>query len=368
MNLLSTIMQLLAPAIINKIAGSLGLGQGLAGKAIAAALPAILAALTGAASKSGGGSALSSVLAKQDPGLLGNLAGMIGGAGQQTMINGGTSALSSLLGGSSANALTGAVGKFAGIDGGQSSSLMGMLAPVVLGQLAQTQKSSGLDAGGLVNLLNGQKSNIAAAMPPGLSDLLAGTGLLDSISGNLKSGAAAAAPMAKAAAGEGSSYSKWILPVAIGGIAAYLLSTFVANQIPPKEMAPVEKPAAIAPAEPAPAATVPAATAPVPAADLSGVATKAISGLLASLGSVKDEASAKAAVPGLQDAATQIDGLKIAAAALSGDAKKPIAMLIASALPGITTAVEKAVGIPGAGAILTPVLAPIVANLEALSK
>ena len=79
MNLVSTIMQLLAPAIINKIAGSLGLGQGLAGKAIAAALPAILAALTGAASKSGGGSALSSVLAKQDPGLLGNLAGMIGG-------------------------------------------------------------------------------------------------------------------------------------------------------------------------------------------------------------------------------------------------------------------------------------------------
>ncbi len=366
MNLVSTIMQLLAPAIINKIAGSLGLGQGLAGKAIAAALPAILAALTGAASKSGGGSALSSVLAKQDPGLLGNLASMIGGPGQQTMVNGGTSALSSLLGGSSVNTLAGAVGKFSGIDSGQSSSLMGMLAPVVLGQLAQTQKSSGLDAGGLVNLLNGQKSNIAAAMPPGFSDLLAGTGLLDSIAASVKP---AAPQVSHAAPSEGSSLPKWLLPVVLGGIAAYLLSTFVANQIPPKEMAPVEKPAATAPAEPvpAPAATAPA-TAPAPAADLSGVATKALSGLLASLGSVKDEATATAALPGLQDAAKQIDGLKIAAMALSGDAKKPIAMLVASALPGITSAVERAVGIPGVGAILTPVLGPVVANLETLSK
>jgi Bacterial protein of unknown function (DUF937) len=364
MNLVSTIMQLLAPAIINKIAGSLGLGQGLAGKAIAAALPAILAALTGAASKSGGGSALSSVLARQDPGLLGNLASMIGGPNQQTMINGGTSALSSLLGGSSTNALAGAVGKFAGIDSSQSSSLMGLLAPVVLGQLAQTQKSSGLDAGGLVNLLNGQKSNIAAAMPPGFSDLLAGTGLLDSIAGSVKP---AAPQVSHATPDEGSSLSKWLLPLALGALGLYLLSSYGCDRPAEKTMAPVEKPAATAPAEPAPAATAPAPVA-APAADLSGVATKALSGLMASLGTITDEASAKAAVPGLQDAAKQIDGLKIAAAALSGDAKKPIAMLVAGALPGITSAVERAVGIPGAGAILTPLLGPVVANLESLSK
>jgi hypothetical protein len=62
MNLVSTILQFLAPAIINRIAGSLGVGQGLAGKAIAAAIPAILAGLASQASKSGGAAALSNVL------------------------------------------------------------------------------------------------------------------------------------------------------------------------------------------------------------------------------------------------------------------------------------------------------------------
>ncbi len=370
MNLVSTIMQFLAPAIINKIAASLGMNQGLAGKAIAAAIPAILAALAGSASKGGGAAQLANVLSKQDPGLLGNFASMLGGSGQQAMVNSGTSALSSLLGGSSANALAGAVGKFAGIDSGQSGSLLGMLAPVVMGQLAQTQKSSGLDAGGLASLLNGQKDNIAAAMPSGFSNLLAGTGLLDSIAGNLKSGAATATgtatPMPQAVVDEGSSLSKWLLPLALGVAGLYLLSSYGCDRAPEKAMAP-EKPAVTAPA-PAATAPAPAATAPAPAADLSGVATKALSGLMASLGTIKDEATAKAAVPGLQDAAKQIDGLKIAAGALSGDARKSIAMLIAAALPGITSSVEKAVGIPGVGAILTPVLGPVVANLEALSK
>ena len=78
MNLVSTIMQFLAPMIINKIAGNLGVGQGLAGKAISAAIPAILAGLAGSAAKPGGGAALSNVLAQQDSGLLGNFANMIG--------------------------------------------------------------------------------------------------------------------------------------------------------------------------------------------------------------------------------------------------------------------------------------------------
>ena len=54
MNIVSTIMQMLAPVIINKIAASLGVNQGLAGKAIAAIVPAILAGLAGKAATSAG--------------------------------------------------------------------------------------------------------------------------------------------------------------------------------------------------------------------------------------------------------------------------------------------------------------------------
>ena len=365
MNLVSTIMQFLAPMIINKIAGNLGVGQGLAGKAIASAIPAILAGLAGSSSKPGGGAALANVLAKQDPGLLGNFANMIGGSGQKAMTDSGIGALSSLLGGSSTNALTGAIGKFAGIDSGASGSLLGMLAPVVLGQLAQTQKGSGLDAGGLTNLLASQKSNIAAAMPAGFSNLLEGTGLLDSVAGQMKSAASAPAP---AAVDTGSSFSKWIVPLALGVLGLYLLNSYGCNRQAEKAMAPATPPAATAPATPAPVETTPATPAVPVGMDVVDLATKALGGLTTSLGTIKDEASAKAAVPSLTDIASQIAGVKTGAALLSGDARKPLAALIAGALPGITAAVEKAVGIPGVGALINPVLGPMVANLGELSK
>jgi Bacterial protein of unknown function (DUF937) len=360
MNLVSMIMQFLAPAIINKMASSLGLNQGLAGKAIAAALPAILAGLTGAASRSGGAGLLSNVLAKQDPGLLGNFANMLGGSGQKALIDNGSSALSSLLGGSSTNAIAGAVGKFAGIDSNQSGSLLGMLAPVVMGQLAQTQKSSGLDANGLMNLLNGQKSNIAAAMPAGFSNLLEGSGVLDSIAGNLKP----AAPVQHASAPDGPSLFKWLFPLAAALAAAYLLSGYLGSKAPNTVTAPAA-PAAVTTAPPA-APAAPAATAV--AADLSMQVAKALGSLTSSLGGIKDEASAKTALPGLQDIAKQIAGFKAATAVLPAEGKKPIASLVAAALPSITAAVEKSLGIPGVGALITPVLEPVVNNLAALAK
>ena len=218
MNLVSLIMQFLAPAIINKMAGSLGIGQGLAGKAISAALPSILAALAGSASKGGGGAALASMLGKQDPGLLGNFASMLGGSGQQGLIDSGSSALSSLLGGGSSNAIASAVGKFAGINDGQSKSLLGMLAPVVLGTLAKEQKSQGLDANGLAGLLAGQKDNIASALPAGFSDLLKGSGVLDSISANLPKASAERHAHADVTPStpSGGGIMKYLLPLAAG--------------------------------------------------------------------------------------------------------------------------------------------------------
>ena len=259
-----------------------------------------------------------------------------------------------MLGGSSTNALAGAVGKFAGLSGTQGNSLLGMLAPVVLGQLGQVQKSSGLDAGGLANLLNSQKGNIAAALPPGFSDLLGGTGLLDGLGDKVKAGVA---PAQRAVGDSSSSLGKWLIPAALAALALLLISNWWNHKTAEK----VETPAV------PPAATVPAQNPPMAAGvNYVDMASKALSGLTTALGGVKDEATANAAVPGLQDIAKQIDSVK--AAALTGDAKKSIASLVAAALPGITAAIEKAVGIPGVAAILNPILQPLVANLNDLSK
>ena len=364
MNLVSLIMQFLAPAIINKMAGSLGIGQGLAGKAISAALPAILAALAGSASKSGGAGALASVLGRQDPGLLGNFASMLGGGGQQSMIDSGAGALTSLLGGGSTNAIASAIGKFSGINDGQSKSLLGMLAPVVLGTLAKEQKVGGLDAGGLASLLNGQKDNIAAAMPAGFSDLLKGSGVLDSISANLPK---AAAPHVHAEpTPSGGGIMKYLLPLAAAGALLYALSGYGCNRHDDmKTTAPA--PAATEKAAPAPAAAAKAAAPAVPGIDLAS-ATSAIEALKSALVGVKDEATAKSSLPKLQDLAGQFDKLKGLAMGLPADARHPLVVMISGVMPGLASSIDKALALPGVGAVLKPVLDQIAGSLGAIAK
>ena len=43
---------------------------------------------------------------------------------------------------------------------------------MVVGALGEQQRSGGLDANGLANLLSSQKDQITAAMPSGLADML----------------------------------------------------------------------------------------------------------------------------------------------------------------------------------------------------
>jgi hypothetical protein len=356
MNLVTTIMQFLAPVIVNKIASSLGVNQGIAGKAISAIVPAILAGLVGKSSTSSGASDLASALGRQDTSILGNLGSLIGGPGQQSFTDKGNSVLGSLLGGSSASALANAAGKFAGLGGNQSSNLLGMLAPVVLGGLAQQQKASNLDAGGLASLLAGQKDNISAAMPAGFSDLLAGSGLLDSISGPAKKAAPAPSmmPSAPSAVTGGSPLLKYALPAALLAVAGYLM---LGPGGGPAEM---EKPAM-----PSSSSVAPAAMA---AAELPLQVSKIVDGLKGTLTGVTDEASAKSALPKLQDVLAQLDKTKTVAAALPAEARHPLAVMISTVMPGVGEMITKALAIPGVSGVLKPVLDQISASLTGMTK
>jgi Bacterial protein of unknown function (DUF937) len=348
-------MTFITPMIANRIASSLGISNSIVNTAIAAALPTILAALAGKASTPSGAAALASTLGQQDSNLLGNFASMLGGANQSALVNGGTQALSGLLGGSSTNALTGALAKFTGASAQQSGSLIGMLAPVVLGSLAQTQKSSGLDASGLAKLLEGQKSNIAAAIPAGFSDLLGGSGLLDSVQGNVKTAApkiekshAPIVPKAPA--------FNW-MPWAAGALA--LAGLFYAF-----------KPAAVtAPKVAAPAAvTVPAAPNVANATAAMDEAKKIFGGLTSQLGNIKDAATAQSALPQLTASSTALDGLTKLAGSLAPDAKTQLRLLVSATMPQLSPLVENVLKIPGAEAILKPVMDAILTKMTGLSK
>lgn len=349
MNIVSTIMQLFGPAIISRIASSLGVSQGLVESALGAAVPGLLAGLTKTASQGAGATQLSNAVAKQDTSILSNLGNLFGGPKQQALADQGTNVLSSLLGGSSTNALANAIGKFSGLSGTQGGSLLGMLAPVVLGQLGQVQKSSGLDAGGLANFLDSQKDNIASALPAGFSNLLGGTGLLEGLGNRTTT---STVPVHKAVT-DTTNWSKWLIPAALAVLALWLLSSYGCERERTQNTE----------------TTAPTQTTPMTAdATLVDTTTKALNGLTTTLSGITDEASAKAAVPQLQDIANQIESVKTAAAPFSAETKRPIASLVANALPGITAAIEKATGIPGVAAILNPILQPLLANLQTLSK
>jgi Bacterial protein of unknown function (DUF937) len=360
MNIVSTIMSFVGPMIVNKIAANLGVNQGIAGKAIAAIVPALLAGMIGKSSTPAGAGALASVLGKQDTGMLGNLGNLIGGAGQQSMIDSGNSVLGSLLGGSSTSALTNAVGKFAGLGNSQSSSLMGMLAPVVLGSLAQTSKSSNLDATGLASMLAGQKSNVAAAMPAGFADLLGGSGLLDSLGSAAKSAASetASQKVSHVTDSSGGSMMRFLIPAALAALGLIWFTSGNADKVTEKVAVP--------------AAAVPAAKDAVkmamPGVELPGQVTTILGSLKTALGGVTDEASAKAALPAFTDILGQLDKVKSAAGALPVEARNPLMSMVKDSMPGIASLIEKALAIPGVGGVLKPVMDQINASLTAMGK
>jgi hypothetical protein len=374
-NLVSLIVQFLTPEMIAKLASAFGLDRTLAQKAIGAAVPSLLAALAGVASKPEGSARLSNAVAQQQPGALENLRNMIGGSGQTALAESGSTLLSTLLGGNVANGLSGAIGKFAGIGEGASKSLLGALAPVALGVLGQQQRSAGLDASGLASLLASQKDNIAAAMPPGLPNLLSGAGLADALSGGVRSAAAAtsaaasragavseqAAANARRAASAprsgGANWLYWLVGLAVlAGLAWY----FLARQS--------ERPTE--PSTPIATQTVPTPQnlTTVGGVDLASQLSSSIAKLRTTIEGMTDPASARAALPKLDDVTAQVEKVSALAPQLPADGKKALSALIAAAMPALNQLLDKVLAQPEVAAIAKPAIDVLRAKLEALAK
>jgi hypothetical protein len=100
---------------------------------------------------------------------------------QSSLFDNGSQMLASLVSGQNQNAITAAISEFTGLEEGASGSVLGILAPVVMGSIAQHQGKARLDANDIANYLASQKDNIIAALPSGFGRLLGGTNLLNSL-------------------------------------------------------------------------------------------------------------------------------------------------------------------------------------------
>jgi hypothetical protein len=169
-NIVSAISRFLTPELIGKMASVSGLDRGTTQSAVGAFVPAILSGLADLAAKPGGARQLADAIAEQPAGMLSSLAQTLGGSSMSA--EKGSGILSSLLGGGVLNTLVSTLSRFVGIGEGSTRTLMGLLAPVVLGILGREQRAAGLETGGLARMLMGQRDQITSAMPVGLSELL----------------------------------------------------------------------------------------------------------------------------------------------------------------------------------------------------
>jgi hypothetical protein len=94
-----------------------------------------------------------------------------GGSATQDTISTGRSILNMLFGGRLSGIIDWLASSF-GIKNSSASSLLSLVAPVVLGVLRREQTTQGLSPSGLASLLLGQKDTIAKLAPTGLACVL----------------------------------------------------------------------------------------------------------------------------------------------------------------------------------------------------
>jgi hypothetical protein len=361
MNVVSTILNMIAPAILDKLAASLGISTTTAKSALTAAIPAVLGAMGSKASSDVGARALFDAVSKADTGAMGDLGATLTGTSGTDFMKGGLGSLTSLLGDNALNGLTGAISKQAGLGAAATSSIVGLAGQLAMGQLAKSVPGGGLNASSLAGLLSSQQGNIASALPAGLGSALSSVGVLGgdfagqaskAVNDAARTASAATAQAANAAKKTGTNWLAWIIPLLVIAAAAWYFLGGMGHSVK----------------EAAEQAAGSATALVVDGVDVNAQLTTAFDGLKTTLGGITDAASAQAALPKLQEAVTSVDGLTAMAAKLTPTQRTMLSGLITAALPTLKELIAKVLAIPGVGDIVKPTADALMAKVEALAN
>ena len=377
-NLVSLIMQFVTPSLISKMGDALGLDRDQAQKAVGVSVPAILAGLASTAAKPQNQQKLSNVMAHQSTALDAAKSAINDGR-TGAVAETGNNLLSSLLGDDTVNMLAGAVGRFAGIDPSTTKSLLGMLAPLTAGVVGQQQRSQGLNASGLANLLTSHSSQIMSAMPAGFASLLGSTGVLNGLSDSWRSGATAAAATAdrisdmpaQAAASVGqleqasaqsvsASHWPWVIAVlaVLAGLGWYLFNDNENLRVAERPLSQTIRPSE----------TTGAGIPDQKLTDLAADLTSSISATRSALQGISDPLSARAALPKLQQISTQFDSISNAVSLLPPYARKDVSSVVTRSMPMLNQLFDRVLASPQTAELTKPTIDVLRAKLETLAK
>lgn len=217
-NIFDAVKGHLTPDLISKASSFLGENNSAVGKAVSGILPSVLGGLISKSTSGGTGADEVFSMAKEshNTGFLGNIGNIFSDGGG--LLNQGAGLLKNIFG-HKADGIIDAIAGFAGIKKSSATSLMSLAAPAALSTLGKHANDTGLNAGGLMNLLNSQKSTIMNMLPGGLSSLAGMLGIgkisdaVSSITDGGKKTAAAATQYAEDTARKAGGGMKWLLPL-----------------------------------------------------------------------------------------------------------------------------------------------------------
>ena len=401
MNIVDLVKDQLTSQVLGSLGSLVGTNEAQTKAASAAAIPAMLGGLAKLAGTSQGAGQLASALGGLDLGMLGNLAGVLGGSNASKMADKGGSLLGTLFGNSATSMIVETLASFLGIKGGIARSMLSYLAPVVLGTVAKQLTSSGksIDASGIQSLFADQSRNIQSALPAGLS-----LGDFGSIAKAVTSATSGGASHSSHASHghverkqESSGFPSWLpwLALPLIAIGAFLLmnkdkgakpadkGAVVVNQTEMmKKMAEAQKSGealagkaaekvadagaeAVKTTTDAVAAVVEKATDAIDLTAFGGDMTGLFGKLTDSFKGITDVPSAEAAVPGLKDLAGILEGYKATADKLPEAGKATVKEMVGTNLGTLQPIIDTVLAIPGVGDILRPIVEPMLKTLSA---
>ena len=161
MSLLDTLTQQLGAGAVQNLSRQLGADEGATGKALSAALPLLMGALSRNASSSDGANALARAVDRDhDGGILDDIPGFM----KNFQGPEGEGILRHVLG-NRQGAVEAGISRTSGLDAGSVTKLLAMAAPLVMGALGRAKKTSGMDAGALSQMLGAESKRVEQAVP-----------------------------------------------------------------------------------------------------------------------------------------------------------------------------------------------------------
>jgi OOP family OmpA-OmpF porin len=173
-SLLDAVKSEFTPDVIRSASTMVGESEPATREALNGAVPIFLSGLTNMVSSQEGASSLASMLrgggyaAAAD-----NVGSLFGGGATGSMLSAGQQLLGKVFGDKS-SPVADLLAKSSGVSSSSATKLLSLAAPLTLGVLGKRATAQGLDASGIAIALLSEKSDIVAAAPSGLSELLGG--------------------------------------------------------------------------------------------------------------------------------------------------------------------------------------------------